>query len=56
MQYNKEKQECKTPVRKGNNMLKLEIKCMNYFEVTSIGVNHGMMDLFVEDFEEPEGL
>lgn len=29
-------------------------KCVNHFEVTNIGANHDLMELFAEDIEEPE--
>lgn len=30
--------------------------CINHFEVTNIGANHDLLDLFVEDIDEPVGL
>lgn len=30
--------------------------CVNHFEVTNIGANHDLMELFVEDIEEPEDI
>lgn len=28
--------------------------CVNHFEVTNVGANHDLMDLFVEDIEGPK--
>ena len=30
--------------------------CVNHFEVTNIGTNHDLMELFTEDIEEPTEL
>lgn len=30
--------------------------CVNHFEVTNIGTNHDLMELFTEDIEEPTTL
>lgn len=29
-------------------------KCVNHFEVTNIGANHDLMELFTEEIDEPE--
>lgn len=31
-------------------------KCVNHFEVTNVGANHDLMNLFVEEIEEPDML
>ncbi len=28
--------------------------CMNHFEVTNVGANHDLMELFKEEIDEPE--
>ena len=30
--------------------------CVNHFEVTNVGANHDLMDLFTEDVADPVGL
>ena len=30
--------------------------CVNHFEVTNVGANHDLMDLFMEDVEDPIAL
>jgi len=30
--------------------------CINHFEVTNIGANHDLLDLFAENIDEPEAL
>ena len=32
------------------------IYCVNHFEVTNIGTNHDLMELFTEEIEEPTEL
>ena len=29
-------------------------KCVNHFEVTNVGANHDLMELFTEEIDEPE--